>query len=153
MNLAHFIAFVAALFVLVNDAAALSCPPPVPMERKIAEAKSIFVGQVQVVNLIAEKNAIEATLSVVELLKGELAQAPPMRASIADYEKVYSGGVSTLGDAAILVGHRYLVFVSGDGPVEYHPCSRTRWLRRSQDHDLAAIRKLMSLDTGSSLPK
>ena len=139
--------YFAVLTTVAQPANAGSCFERPALEVQVAEAKHIFVAQIQSASLSKDGKWIEGVHVVEEVLKGDAAKVPMLRAYFTDYNYTTSGAPIAGTESPLLVGWRYLAFANDDGPIAVNSCTRTRVLQNRHRYELTAIRDLVSAES------
>jgi hypothetical protein len=121
---------------------AMSCARQ-PLPGRVADHEHIFVAQVTSARLVADKQAIEASFEVEEVLKGHPEQLQVIRSSFTDHNYATQGALIAMYQPDLAPGMHVLAFANGKGPVEFGACSATLRLQRYDDKILQDVRTLI----------
>lgn len=136
-------ALLMAIFAL-GTAHAMSCAPPESLSVVVSASEHIFVAQIKTSTLAANKQMIDATFTVEEILKGKPDQVAAIVARFSDYNYSTAGAQLPGGSSELSPGMRLLVFATGNGPALFGPCTYTTRLLRHNADLIQATRNITS---------
>ena len=141
----HSTSVLAALslsIAMLGSAHAMSCAPGEPIGAIVSASDHIFVAQIRTSTLAVDKQMVDATFTVEEVLKGNPNQVTAIRARFSDYNYSTDGSQVSGGNADLSPGMHLLVFATGIGSVLYGPCTYTTRLLRHDADLLQATRSI-----------
>jgi len=131
MSSVNVLAALSLSITILGSAHAMSCAPREPLGAIVSASDHVFVAQIKASTLAPDKQAVEATFAVEEVLKGNPYQVTAIRARFSDGNYGAEGVQLSLENSDLSPGMHLLVFAAGIGPVLYGPCTyTTRLLRR-----------------------
>jgi hypothetical protein len=128
---------------MLGSAHAMSCAPSDPVSAIVSASDHIFVAQIRTSTLAADRQMVDATFTVEEVLKGNPNQVKAIQTRFSDYNYNSTDGSQVSGgNSELSPGMHLLVFAKGVGPVLYGLCTHTRRLVRHDDSLLQATRSI-----------
>ena len=134
MSSSNVLAALCLSIAMLGSAHAMSCAPGEPVSAIVSASDHIFVAQIKTSTLTPDKQMVDATFTVEEVLKGSPNQVTAIRVRFSDYNYSTDGAQVSGGNSDLSPGMHLLVFATGIGPVLYGPCTyTTRLLRHDAD--------------------
>ena len=129
-------------FAMLGSGHAMSCAPSEPVTAIVSASDHIFVAQIRTSTLAVDKQMVDATFTVEEVLKGNPNQVTAIQSRFSDYNYRTDGSQVSGGNSDLSPGMHLLVFAKGIGPVLYGPCAYSTRLLRHDDNFLQATRSI-----------
>ena len=142
MSSSNVLAVLSLSIAMLGSAEAMSCAPGESVSAIVSASNHIFVAQIRTATLVADKQMVDATFTVEEVLKGDPNQVMAIRARFSDYNYSTDGPQISGGNSDLSPGMHLLVFATGIGPALYGPCTYTTRLLRHDADLLQATRAI-----------